>query len=101
MENYKEIEITKHAYLRMKQRNGWSKKTANRMVSRIYNSGKRPEEVKGYLRAWINTKVDENAAEKDFVLYGQQLYIFIDNAMITVLPTPSKEYVLENIFCEV
>lgn len=38
-----ELVITKHAYTRMKERNGWNKKATVRMVSRIYNKGMRPD----------------------------------------------------------
>lgn len=51
-----ELVITKHAYTRMKERNGWNKKADTRMVSRIYSDGIRPEQVKGYLKKWVNTK---------------------------------------------
>lgn len=30
------IVITKHAYMRMKERNGWNKKAATRMASRVF-----------------------------------------------------------------
>lgn len=34
-----ELVITKHAYTRMKERNGWNKKAATRMISHIYSDG--------------------------------------------------------------
>ena len=47
-----ELVITKHAYTRMKERNGWNKKAATRMVSKIYNDG-------------LDSKVSSPEAEKD------------------------------------
>ena len=90
--------ITKHAYLRMKQRNGWSKKTADRMVQRVYDCGLRPEQVKGYLKAWIKAKMNEDINGNDFILYGGGVYVFRENALVTVLHAPTKGYVMEHLF---
>ena len=92
------IWITDHAYARMKQRNGWNRKTSDRMVSRVYDSGQRPEQIKGYLKAWVKAKVSEDVNGNDFVLYGQSMYVFRENALITVLHIPSRGYVAEYIY---
>ena len=89
------IWITEHAYTRIKQRNRWSRKTADRMVQKVYDSGKRPEEIKGYLKAWMREKINEDNNGNDFVLYGEMVYVFRENALITVLHTPSKGYITE------
>ena len=47
--NSKAIVISEHAYMRMKERNGWSRKAAARMIDKVYQKGLRPEQVKGYL----------------------------------------------------
>lgn len=87
-----EIVITKHAYMRMKERNGWNKRVATRMVTRVYNSGIRPGQIKGYLKNWVNTKYEYSNVGDEYVLYGDKLYIFNDKTMITVLPTPTRHY---------
>lgn len=84
--------ITKHAYTRMKERNGWNRKAAKRMVSRIYSDGIRPEQVKGYLKGWVNTKYNYRNDGDEYVLFGDKLYIFNGMTMLTVLPTPAKSY---------
>jgi len=91
------IEITKHAYLRMKQRNGWNKKTANRMIPRVYGNGKRAEEIKGYLKTWVNRMIQEDISEDEFVLYGKEMYIFRENTLITVLHIPTRSCIIERI----
>ena len=48
-----ELVITKHAYTRMKERNGWNKKAATRMVSHIYSDGIRTEQIKVYFKGWV------------------------------------------------
>ena len=85
-----ELVITKHAYTRMKERNGWNKKAATRMVSRIYSDGVRPEQVKGYLKGWVNTKYEYRNDGDEYVLFGDKLYIFNGTTMLTVLPTPTR-----------
>lgn len=84
--------ITKHAYTRMKERNGWNRKAAKRMVSHIYSDGIRPEQVKGYLKGWVNTKYNYRNDGDEYVLFGDKLYIFNGMTMLTVLPIPAKSY---------
>ena len=69
-----ELVITKHAYTRMKERNGWNKKAATRMVSRIYNDGMRPSQVKGYLKSWVNNKYKYSNDGDEYVLFLLKIY---------------------------
>ncbi len=92
--NSKAIVISEHAYMRLKERNGWSRKAATRMIGKVYQKGLRPEQVKGYLKCWINNKADYGTAGSEFVLFGEKLYIFSGNTMVTVIPTPSRGYLL-------
>lgn len=87
-----ELVITKHAYIRMKERNGWNRKTAKRMVSKIYNDGMRPNQVKGYLKSWVNTKYENRNEGDEYILFGNKLYIFNEMTLLTVLPTPTRSY---------
>lgn len=91
------VSISKHGYCRLKERNGWSKKAADRMITRIYTEGQRPNEVKGYLKEWIKRKSEEDSQGKEFVLFGEKLYIFGGRMMLTVIPVPSKAYLLNNV----
>lgn len=90
------ISISKHGYMRLKERNGWSKKAADRMIFKVYTEGLRPEDVKGYLKGWINRKCEYDKENKEFVLFGEKLYIFDERMMITVLPVPSRAYLINN-----
>ena len=91
----RDITVTRHAYLRMKERNGWNKKASERMAARIYLEGLRPEQVKGYLKGWINKKYSKNNQGNEFVLFGEMLYIFHGRTMLTVLPTPPRGILLK------
>lgn len=48
-ENDGTIYITAHAYERMKERNGWNAKTAERMAAKIYENGKDTRNITGKL----------------------------------------------------
>lgn len=87
-----EVVITKHAYSRLKERNGWSKRAADRMIPRVYDNGLRPNQVKGYLKNWINTKYEYSNDCDEYILFGDKLYIFNNKTMLTVLPTPARSY---------
>lgn len=93
-ESTMELSISKHAYSRMKERNGWSKKAADRMLRKVYFEGIRPNEVKGYLKRWINNKAEYGVEDREYVLYGEKLYVFNEGMMVTVLPTPTRGYLL-------
>lgn len=90
-----DVGISEHAFTRMKERNGWSKKAAKRMVGRIYDTGLKPDQVKGYLKSWIQGKAEYDVNGNEFRLYGEKLYIFKDRIMLTVLPTPSRTLIQE------
>ena len=90
-----ELVITKHAYTRMKERNGWNRKAAKRMVSKIYNNGMRPNQVKGYLKSWVNAKYEYSNEGDEYILFGNKLYIFNGMTMLTVLPTPTRSYLYQ------
>ena len=90
------IIISNHAYTRLKERNGWGKKTADRMIIRVYLQGKRPSEIKGYLRLWVNKKVSNPLGDvNEFVLYGNMLYLFKDNILLTAITAPSRNTLLK------
>lgn len=77
MADIQTISISEHAYLRLKERNGWNGNTARRMVPRIYREGRRDVCSKGYLKQWVKSKEDiyyDNVSE--YVVYGDVLYIF-------------------------
>ncbi len=87
--------ITEHAYKRIRKRNGWSKKTINRMIARIYVNGLRPDDVKGYKKKWIIHKTSRDEKNDEYVLYGDYIYIFNNRVLLTSYSLPCKERVLK------
>ncbi|MCR4610575.1 MAG: hypothetical protein K5644_01630 [Lachnospiraceae bacterium] len=90
------VHISEHAYKRMKERNGWNRKTANRMIKRIYINGQRPDEVKGYIKIWIVHKLGQVRENDEYVLYGDYVYIFNNNVLVTSFRQPCREKVLKH-----
>jgi len=79
------IFISRHGFDRIRERNGWNKKTAMRMILKVYNDGLAPEEVKGDYRPWVRQRAEKHP-NSVLRLYGKHLYIFENNILITVIP---------------
>ncbi len=73
------IDITKHAYDRMKERLGLSKKAANRMAEVAYAEGIRHGETNGRLYRYISAQAYPYM-KKGYCLkiYGEAVYCFIN-----------------------
>ena len=94
--NNTEIKITKHAYDRLKERNGWNRKASDRMIMRVFTEGLRSESIKGYVRIWLKEYGYSDAS--NYILYGKSIYIFKDNYLITGFPIPNREAVKNRYF---
>lgn len=89
------VYISQHAYKRMRQRNGWNRKTADRMIKRIYSDGLRSDEFKGYAKRWFENRTNKSPQE-ECVLYGDYIYIFKEHVLMTAYPLPCREQVLRH-----
>lgn len=78
------VYISRHAFDRMKQRNGWNKKTSLRMVQKVYDNGLGPKDVPVQYRAWAVQKSKKHP-ECLFKFYGQMLYVFDNKVLVTVM----------------
>ena len=87
--------ISAHAMERLKERNGWNKKTAMRMIKKIVDNGIKETEVKGYLGAWIKEKKSDGNMGDEFIMYGDMFYVFNNNTLITCLFAPNKTSVIK------
>lgn len=84
------IGITDHAYKRIKERIGWNKKATNRMFLKVYETGRRVAELKGYQSVWIRNN-PHFADVDDVIVYGQHVFLIRQNSLVTVLTIPCKE----------
>lgn len=92
------IYISGHAFERLKQRNGWNKKTALRMVKKVYDNGTSQEEMAGYIRKWLDYKDAIHKEENSyFKIYGKYVYVFNSSVLLTVLKIPTKAGIISRI----
>lgn len=77
-----DVLVTDHAIRRIRERNGWNKKTTLRMMQRIYDEGLRPEQTKGNTRRFLMNKQEYNP-KCEYVLYGEYIYVFINKICVT------------------
>ncbi len=90
MDDEDTVYITEHAMTRMKERCGWNRKTAVRMMKKVYDNGKRPEEIKGRIGHWVRERMARRDNKEECRLYGEHLFVFKKNVLITVLVIPRK-----------
>lgn len=82
--------ITRHAKKRLKERNGFNKKSMQRMADRAYEKGIPLSETKGQLHKWVTSVYFRNTEVNNLRIYGDKLYLFRDNILITILQVPQK-----------
>lgn len=85
------VYISDHAFQRMKERNGWNKKTALRMVKKIYDNGQNMNDIKGSVAAWARGSVmSEESFADEIRVYGEYIYIFNKKTLITSYKIPTQ-----------
>lgn len=82
------IKVSKHAEQRMRERCGLNKKSIERIAQKAYNKGIKHESTKGRLHKWITGVYFKNTKANNIRLYGDMLYIFCDNVLVTVFQIP-------------
>lgn len=80
--------VTKHAKQRMKQRNGLSNKSADRMAAIAYEKGLKHGDLSGNLKKWVDKQYFYNRNANQIRLYGDKAYIFHNKKLITVIQIP-------------
>ena len=84
------VYVSEHAFKRAKERLGWNEKTTLRMLKKVYDLGTRDKDIKGALSLWIKERMSRYSNGEYSILYGNHLFIFQDNMLVTVLHTPTK-----------
>lgn len=83
------VYISDHAFLRLKERNGWNKKCSLRMVKKVCDDGTPADEIKGYLSGWLRKQ--KNKGGNRYIVYGNSLFIFDGKVLMTAITLPCKE----------
>jgi hypothetical protein len=84
------ITITDHAKHRAKQRCGIKAKGVERLASIAFEKGLTHAETKGKLNNYITSLYFYNETANNIRLYGDKIYIFCNEVLVTVLDTPRK-----------
>lgn len=79
------IEVSRHAYERLHERCGLSRKTATRMAEKAFYIGMKHSDTKGQINRWITSLYFNNKNANNIRLYGNFAYIFCNKILVTVL----------------
>ena len=85
-----EIQVSKHAEKRLRERCGLNNKSLNRMVNKAFASGIKHSDTKGKLCKWVTSLYFNNQQANNIRLYGDKAFIFCDNILVTVIQIPSS-----------
>lgn len=85
------VYLSDHSLERMKERAGWNKSASIRMVKKAIDYGKPVSEVNGRLGAWLRNQNQKQENENHWYrLYGDYVFIFSKNVLVTVIHKPSN-----------
>lgn len=83
-----QIIISNHGYERLRERNGWNKKTSDRMISRIFNKPCKDCELKNWKKKHGKEYIRKQESGKilEIRFFGDNVYIFdmVDNNAVLV-----------------
>lgn len=80
--------LTAHAQQRLKERCGLQKKSKERIAAKVFEKGLSIEETNGSIRKWMTMVFYNNTNVNNIRLYGDKIYLFADQTLITVLFVP-------------
>lgn len=82
--------LTNHAEDRAKERCGIGKKSTERMAKIAYEKGIKHNECGGRLRKYITSLYFYNQSANQIRIYGDKVYIFHDEVLITIINLPNN-----------
>ena len=86
------IYISEHAMDRLRKRLGFNRSAAYRMTKKAYEKGITKDNIDGYLKTWIEAKTANSCnSGSDYRVYGQYVFIFNKNVLVTVYNMAQKE----------
>ena len=82
--------VSDHARKRMRERNGLNKKSIDRIADKAYKYGLKHGETTGRLNKWITKLYFVNRDANSIRIYGDKVYIFSNDFLITVFKVPNN-----------
>ncbi|MEN6312793.1 MAG: hypothetical protein ABFD25_00940 [Clostridiaceae bacterium] len=83
------IQLTAHAKNRIKQRCG-IRKGAERIAGIAFEKGLTIDDLSGNLKHYVMYLYTYNYQANNIRLYGDKIYVFCNDVLVTVLDTPRK-----------
>jgi hypothetical protein len=84
------LEITRHGKHRIHKRCGIKSKGAERLAKIAFERGLTHAETTGSLNGYLTRLYMYNRQANNIRLYGDKVYVFCDETLVTVLDTPLK-----------
>ena len=84
------IEVSRHAYERLHERCGLSRKAATRMAEKAFYTGMKHSDTRGQINRWLTSLYFNNKNANNIRLYGNFAYIFCNKILVTVLEIPNN-----------
>lgn len=85
-----EIVITDHAYDRAKERLSLNRNALERTAKKAFVSGLKHSELKGKLQKYITKLWHMHHSANNIRIHGENIFIFINNTLITVYQLPNN-----------
>ena len=83
--------VTRHAEHRLRGRVGFPKKAVRRAAAKCMTDGIKRTETTGPLRRYLDSLYLRGGCSVDNIMvYGDLVYMFNDNTLVTVLIVPAK-----------
>lgn len=83
------VELTVHAYERSKERGAGKGECAYKNAEKAFVKGKSPEDFDKQTRKYLEN-VLKGSKGNNIKVWGNNIYLFFDNILITVFPMPAK-----------
>ena len=82
--------LTKHSISRLQQRCGVSKKNASKVAKRAFRTGITHAETHGNLHRFLDTLYLSQKKGTNMRIYGNAVYVFKEDVLITVINIPKN-----------
>ena len=84
------VRVSKHASQRLKERCGLKKKSVRRMADIAFMKGMKEEDTSGQLNRFMVKLYCTNMDANNIRIYGNYIYIFCGETLVTVLHVPHR-----------
>lgn len=90
------LQCSRHACLRARERFSWSQQVLQKLATRAMLHGLPLVQCRGYLRRYLEALYLQYGKANNLRVYGQVVYLFADQTLITLWPLPQELKALAN-----